>query len=529
MSYQTKYHKYILIFQYDANLVALIKQVQDQVGWRELSYYVDERVKGWVFSSLEKVLPAILRVIPADIDDNVLQDIENLAERKNELLGWGREMNLNDKLEVNTQIPLFPFQIEAVDFIFKVGGRALLALPMGGGKSATAIGYACYKKYVRVLVICPASVKENWKREIERFSGVEAKILTDEDPGGWEIINYDQLKKYYNYLSNQEYDLIICDESQFIKNKKAQRSKITFNILKKAKDVLFLTGTPIMNRPIEIYTTFNFIEPINYFQFAMRYCAGIQTKFGWDFNGASNLDELKKRMYWMHRKTKEEILPQLPDKTVNILTTEMKDKKEYNQVLEDFRSWLLDKDLNLGALYAEALTKANYLKQIVVKNKNITEIIDGFLENDKKIIVFSQYREVINNLYKQYEEISVKLTGETKTSDRQGLVDSFQNNPKIRIFFSTIKAGGVGINLTEADTVVFTDMLWTPADHNQAEDRAHRIGTKNNVNVYYLITPNTIEEKIWKLLIRKEKMINQVMEGVEKVRKVHIKSLLKNL
>ena len=523
--YKSKYHKYLMTFPYDSRVVATCKVIQQDVDWRAFSFYKDEKECGWAFSDLENVLPELKRYFTLDIDPKVAKDASDGAFLAPDAILTD---NLADDLDIPTLKPLFPFQKEAVDFCDKAGGKALLALPMGSGKTICAIGYAAYKRYGRVLVICPASVKENWKREIKMFSGVDAKILTDEDSGGWEIINYDQLQKYAPYFKKQNYDLIICDESQKIKNKKAIRSKEALKILKRTKDALFLSGTPIMNRPLEIYTTFNFITPTNYWQFCMKFCGAKETSWGWDLNGASNLDELKERMWWMYRKTKEEILPDLPEKTINVLETQMKEWKEYKQVLNDFRQWLIDKDLSTNALYAEALTKVNYLKQVVVKNKNIKEIIDDFLESDKKIIVFSQYKGVINDLQKQYEN-SVKLTGETPVNSRQDLVDDFQNSKDVRIFFSTIQAGGVGLNLTAADTVVFTDMLWNPATHHQAEDRAHRIGTKSAVSVYYLITPDTIEEKIWKLLRRKEVMVNKIMAGDENVRKVHIKSLFKNL
>ncbi len=524
--YKSKYHKYIFIFHYDAQAVEICKQIKEQVGWINFSYFTDDKVKGWAFSDLKNVLPVILNHFSVEIDDEMLKDATEGNFERNQGVAV-KDLRLD--LSIPTLKPLFPFQVQVVDFTDKVGGKALLALDMGTGKTICAIGYACYKKYGRVLVICPASVKENWKREIKRFSGVKARILTEEDPGGWEIINYDQLAKYYPYFQKQEYDLIIVDEEHYIKNRKSIRSKVALKILKNTKDALFLTGTPIMNRPLEIYNVFNYITPTNYWEWVQRYCGALQTRFGWDLNGASNLDELKEKMWWMIRRTKEEVLEQLPEKTINVLTTEMKDWKEYNKVLDDFRQWLIDKDLSLGALYAEALTKVNYLKQVVVKNKNIKEIIDDFLENGKKIVVFSQYLKVVDDLYKQYEAISVKFTGLVKTTERQGIIDKFQNDKDIRIFFSTIGAGGVGINLTEADTVVFTDLSWSVATHNQAESRVHRHGIKNAVNVYYLITPKTIEEKIWSMLRRKEKLINQIMEGSDKVRKVHIRSLLKNL
>lgn len=525
--YKTKNHKYIFIFRYDPGDVAIVKEIQKDLGWQAISYYADDKVRGWVFSSLKVVLPELLRHFTIDLSNEVLNELsgENTPQKVDIV-----QDKLTAELIIPTKLPLFDFQIKTIDFINKVNGRALLALDMGLGKSCTAIGYACYKRYGRVLVICPASMKEAWKREIERFSGIKANMLTDDETGGWEIINYDQLNKYSPYLYQQEYDLVIADESHFLKNKKAQRSKVAFKVLEKsAKDVLFLTGTPIMNRPIEIYTTFNFITPMNYFEFCQNFCGAKQTPWGWDFNGASNLDELKRMMYWMIRMKKEDVLEDLPDKTINVLNTKMKSKKDYNKILKDFRAWLKEKDLSQNAMYAEALTKVNYLKQVVVENKNLKEIIDNFLENDKKLIVFSQYKTIINNLYENYEDISVKLTGETKNEERQEAVDIFQNSKEKRIFLSTIKAGGVGITLTEADTVIFTDLAWTPSDHKQAEDRAYRIGQKNNVNVYYLITNDTIEDKIWAMLKRKETMVNKIMEREEKVRRVHIKSLLKKL
>lgn len=325
--------------------------------------------------------------------------------------------------------------------------------------------------------------------------------------------------------------MVIFDESHFIKNKQAQRTKFSVKLAKKTGKVLFLTGTPVLNKPIEVYNVLNIVSPTGYWEFCMRYCGAKKTQWGWDLGGASHLDELRRKMYFMIRRTKEQVLSELPDKTVSVLDTSIspEGKKEYRKIQKEFREWLIENGKNINALYAEALTKVGYLKQVVVRHKNIEEIIENFLESGKKIIVFSQYVEIIERLSKQYVQESVALTGATPTKDRQGIIDEFQNNPEKRIFLSTLKAGGVGITLTAADTVLFTDLDWVPANHLQAEDRAHRIGQKNNVNVYYLITPDTIEEEIWKLLRRKEKVVNQILDGKEDVRRVHITSLLKKI
>lgn len=531
---KTQYHDYLFTFDFNWHIVNELKAMQKDFDWRELTYCDKDGVKGWAFSSpaigallMEKFKPSCTIKFETGVGVGDVLAPQGYIDASKDLNAL-QLSNLTPIQCVRTEF-LFDFQKRTLDFIEKVGGKALLALDMGTGKTIVAIGYALWKEYQRVLVICPASVKENWKREIKTFGKVDANILTSEEYGGWDIVNYDQLRNYENYIKKQDYDLVVFDESHLIKNPKAIRTKLALQIAKKGKDFLFLTGTPVMNKPLEIFTTFNLISPIKYWDFVMRYCNPKKTTWGWDFSGASHLDELKERMYFMIRLTKEQILPELPEKTVSIIDTEMKDWAEYNQVRKDYRSWLLENEKNLDALYAEALTKVNYLKQVTVKNKNIEEIVDNFLENGAKILVFSQYTEVIDRLYTYYQDKAVRLTGATPAEDRQGLVDEFQNNEKTRLFLSTLKAGGVGLTLTKADTVVFTDLDYVPANHLQAEDRALRIGQKNAVGVYYLITPDTLEEDIWKLLRRKEKVVEKIMSGDDNVRKVHLKSLFKKI
>jgi SWI/SNF-related matrix-associated actin-dependent regulator 1 of chromatin subfamily A len=540
--FRTKYHKYLFQFDYSPFIVEKVKEIQASLPgtWKDLNFNKDEEQvnTGWVFSSLE-AYDLICEEFEPIVNTTVEEELETLREeteeqfKREEKIAEVKNKKLKTDLKIPTKIPLFPFQVEAVDFVEKVGGRALIADDMGMGKTIEAIGYGVYKRCNRVLVICPASVKGNWRNEIEKFGGIKANVLTEtENRGGWEIIGYSNLDKYWDYIRKEDYQLIVVDECHYIKSRKAKRTKKVLRLLKGAEDTIFLTGTPILNRPAEIYNIFNFITPMEFWTpngFGARYCGLTQTPYGyWDFSGSSNLDELKERMSWMIRRNKKEVLEQLPDKTINVVETKMKDWSEYKQILKDFKGWIKENDLNKNAIYAEALTKVSYLKQVVVKNKDIKGELDNLLEAGRKVIVFSQYKTVINELSRDYFSKSVILTGDTPESERQKNVDRFQSDDSCKVFFSTIKAGGVGITLTEADVVLFTDLSWTPADHEQAEDRAYRIGQKNNVKVYYLITPKTIEEKIWKMLKRKETMIKKIMEG-EKARKVHIKTLIKNL
>jgi SWI/SNF-related matrix-associated actin-dependent regulator 1 of chromatin subfamily A len=233
----------------------------------------------------------------------------------------------------------------------------------------------------------------------------------------------------------------------------------------------------------------------------------------------------------MIRRTKAEVLPQLPDKTIDILTGDMSAEgwEEYNRIEDDFRQWLIDNDLNENAVFAEALTKALYLRQCTVRHKNIKSVVDNFLENGKKILIFTQFTATVAYLQNIYDKITVSLTGATPTDERQGIIDQFQNDSGVRIFAATLKTGGVGLTLTAADTVLFTDLDWTPANHLQAEDRAHRIGQKNNVNVHYLIVPNTIEEKMWKVLHRKKDIVKSIIEGENTSMKSGVREVLEQL
>ena len=557
--FKTKWHRYIFQFDYAPFIVATVKEIQTNLPeqWKDLSFNKDEEGvnTGWVFSSYH-VFKLLCEEFDPMVDDKVNEEMEAVRTQteeqdvRDEAIASIKKQKLNDKLEVETLLPLFPFQNEAVDFVDKVGGRALIADPCGVGKTIEALGYAVFKEYKRVLIICPASVKQNWYNEIKKFAGIEANNITEtENRGGWEIIGYPNLTKYWDYIRKEEYDLVISDESHFLKSKTAIRTKKTFKILKNAKNVIFLTGTPILNKPFDIYNIFNFISPMPFWGnggFAERYCGLTRNPFGrWDYTGATNLGELKEKMSFMLRREKKEVLPQLPDKTINVIETEMKSWKDYREILADFKEWLKTNKLSDAALYAEALTKINYLKKVVVENKDLEGQIDNFLETGRKLVVFSQYRGVLENLYEKvsykkndklkknpiykYRDMSVVFTGSTPTKERQLIIDKFQKDDNCKIFFSTIQAGGVGITLTSADIVIFTDLSWSVVDHQQAEDRCHRITQKNNVNVYYLITPKTIEEKIWLLLKRKEVLINKILSGSEKARKVHIKTLIKNL
>lgn len=447
---------------------------------------------------------------------------------------------------------LFDHQKTGIEFL-KEKGKAILADEMGLGKTIQAIRAT---KSTRVVVVCPASVKGNWQREIERDTGEEIYIVNGRKDfntnAKWIIINYDILNWHQHAIRDlEEYDLIL-DEAHYIKGK-SLRAKSAITIAEKAERVFCLTGTPLMNRPIELWNLLVAIKhPLtertrSYYtkQFCGAYLRTIPpTRWRkkpiifWDESGASNLNILRYELKeFMLRRKKEEVL-NLPDKIVEIREVELNriQKQEYETAWDQYIDFLeANPPENFdNILMAKQLVEVQKLKQVCSRAK-VDRIVDDAkiaIEQGEKIIIFTQYKKTLELLEEGLKKIKydfgktndfgnpllenievATLSGETK--NRQQQVDAFQTNEKTRAFVANIKAGGVGINLTEASIVIFADMEWTPEIHSQAEDRAHRIGQNKMLNVYYYVAKDTIEEDIIKLLTEKKKIINELIDGTK--------------
>lgn len=441
-------------------------------------------------------------------------------------------------LKDGNQIELFQHQIEGIEFL-KERKTVVLAHSMGLGKTRQAI-IASEK---RVIVVCPASIKINWKREIEIVypndnifiveSGTKQEIPDSE----WVIINYDMLPKYKDDIKGAGFQTAIIDEAHYIKGKTTIRAKTTLEVVDDIERVYCLTGTPIMNRPIEM---FNLLRAIrhdlgkkgNATIYSKRYCNGhmetIFRRYGgmvryWDETGATNIAELRELTKdSILRRTKEEVLD-LPEKIISIQTCKLNNlwQKEYDIAWDKYIEWVRGnpegKDIE-NILSAQHLIELGKLKQVCSRAKTIrvTEDILNAVEQGQKVVVFSQYTETINILcdnLKVKKIKAVRLTGQNSMDERQDAVDRFQNDEDVKVFVANIKAGGVGINLTSASIVMFADMEWSPEIHNQASDRLHRIGQKQMVNVYYYVAEDTIEEDIIAILETKRKIINELIGG----------------
>lgn len=406
--------------------------------------------------------------------------------------------------------------------------RFILADDMGLGKTTSTIIAALETGAKKILIICPASLKINWQREIENYSNRPTfiaegkKFSTDHD---FVIVNYDILKNFHDpkdkensLLEKSNFDLVILDEAHMISNAQAQRTKIINSYVKNIDKVWLLTGTPMTSRPMNYYNLLSIIEsPVaqNWMAYAIRYCQGYQFNAGkrkvWNVSGASNLEELRDRTSkQILRRLKEEVLD-LPDKIITPVYLRLK-SSEYEILMGDYYDWY-DKNPEESSSLTVQFSKLMKVRKVIAneKTKQTIEFAENILEQGKKIIIFTNFTDSLQTIYNHFGKQAVYLDGSCSNSVRQQAVDSFQNDEKIRVFVGNLKAAGVGLTLTSAEVVIMNDLSFVPAEHAQAEDRAYRYGQKSNVLVYYPLYENTIEGAIYDILNKKKEIIRTVM------------------
>jgi SWI/SNF-related matrix-associated actin-dependent regulator 1 of chromatin subfamily A len=427
---------------------------------------------------------------------------------------------------------LFSYQKKGVHFIDIKNGRCLIGDEMGLGKTVQSLGWFQLHKEIRpVIIVCPASLKYNWRNEIIKWIDYRnINVLEGGNPyrlgsqSDFIIINYDILNNWKDELLRINPKALIIDECQYIKNNSAKRTKTVKRISKTIPHIIALSGTPILNCPVEFYNIISILDKKlfpNYMQYAHRFCNAYHNGFGWDMSGASNTQELYKILSEniMLRRLKKDVLQELPEKIYSFVPILLDNRKEYEQAENNFLEYLEQykgNDTAQRAANAEILTEIEGLKQVAIKGK--LKMIINWIENileDNKLVVFANHKFVIDNLCKHFYGRVAKVDGTIIGIQRQAMVDRFQRNPNVKLFVGNIRAAGVGITLTAANKVAFIELPWTPGELIQAEDRCHRIGQKDNVTVYQLLAMGTIEEKIASLLDSKRKILDLVLDGVQ--------------
>lgn len=504
-----------------------------------------------------------------------IESVEKLQKWGFELSSDLKEFLTKSKLHVNdvqeVEVPglkmkLFPFQKKGVSFANRRKGEMLNGDEMGLGKTAQTLAYfQLYPKLRPIIIVCPAHLKFMWQNEIQKWlscPNIHTQIISGQDTeqdiiGDISIINYDILPEltekqptgrmlrdsktgewiipemkrvvlkgtgWGNKLGEIKAQILVLDEAHYIKNNKASRTKAVKKLAKKIPGIFALSGTLIINRPEELYNAINLVDPTLFpsaWKFKMRYCGAYRNKYGWVTSGASNTKELHDKLVntIMIRRLKKDVLSELPPKRRSILPLQLDNQKEYRTAEDDFLTWLKEEKGEEAAKRAsqvQALAKIEALKQLTIKGKmkQCIEWIENFLDSNGKLVVFCTHRKTVNDLMEKFGEIAVKVDGSVTGLKRQQAVDRFQSDEQIRLFVGNIKAAGVGITLTAASSVAFLELGWSPGEHDQAEDRIHRIGQKaQSINIYYLLAAGTIEEKIAKLLDRKRKVLSAVLDG----------------
>jgi SWI/SNF-related matrix-associated actin-dependent regulator 1 of chromatin subfamily A len=438
-----------------------------------------------------------------------------------------------------------PFQKAGIRYALDRDG-VLIADEMGLGKTVEAIGVINADPSIKTgIIVCPKSLKLNWARELEKWLtrpltvGIANGSLPETD---LIIINYEGLVKFQKEISSKHFDISIVDECHFIKNSKALRSKAVKAI--KSRRKIRMTGTPIVNRPSELY---NIIEDLggnwgSFMTFAKRYCDAHQTRYGWDFSGSSNLDELQKRLREtvMVRRLKSEVLTELPRKIRQIVEIAPEDSTQKKAIeaesayeqqsqdrLADLRAAIELSKAESEEAYKAAVDRLRDAMQVdftemaklrhetaLAKIPAVIDYVKNALEdNNNKLIIAAHHHDVIDELMTGLAEYNpVKLTGESKEIDRQAAVDRFQNDPDCRVFIGSITAAGVGITLTASSHVIFAELDWVPGNITQMEDRAHRIGQTDTVLVQHIVLADSLDARMAKMLVEKQEIIDSALD-----------------
>jgi SWI/SNF-related matrix-associated actin-dependent regulator 1 of chromatin subfamily A len=434
-------------------------------------------------------------------------------------------------LEKYSHRPLLSHQVEAVQKLVE-NKKYILADDMGLGKTTSTIVAALESGAKKILIICPASLKINWQREIENYTDrsvyiSEGKNYSQEHD--FVIINYDIIKNFHDVKKKSDskilgtnFDLVVVDEAHYIKNGQAQRTKLINDLVKKVDRLWLLTGTPMTSRPMDYFNLLSLVDsPVakNWRAYAIRYCGGYQFNAGgrkiWNVTGASNLEELRDRTSGLTlRRLKQDVLD-LPDKIITPVYLRLK-SKQYEEVMGDYYNWY-EKNPDESKSLTVQFTKLTQVRQVIAEEKVIQtiELAENIIEQGKKVIIFCNFTNSLDRIIQHFGKTAVRLDGSMSKPERQNSVDKFQEDDKVKVFVGNIKAAGVGITLTAGEAVIMNDLSFLPSDHSQAEDRAYRYGQKNNVLVYYPIFENTIEGIIYDILNKKKQVIATVMGDVK--------------
>tara|TARA_Y100001972_G_scaffold55954_1_gene68832 strand:- start:2854 stop:4776 length:1923 start_codon:yes stop_codon:yes gene_type:complete len=427
----------------------------------------------------------------------------------------------------------------------------LIGDEMGLGKTVQAIGVINVNKPKDVLIVSPASLKLNWKKELETWlvDKREVQVIMSgkdnlDEKQDIVIVNYDVLQKYQELL-DKKWSLVIMDEVHYLKNPDAQRTKAALSV--QADKKIMLTGTPIPNRPIEIQAVAGYLDDKSFgnrFGFGKRYASlhkkqVTRNKSVWDWSGASNLDELQRRLRqsFMIRRKKDEVLKDLPAKVKQIIELPYESykkeiKAEYS-AFEDYNNKNKNPNVDPYSLDADQFSTSIDFASMssqrkATAEKKVKAVVEHLESFNEPVVVMAHHRDVIAQLeaelIKQDKKVVV-LTGEKNQVERNEAVEAFQSG-QADVFIGSIKAAGVGLTLTRASKMVFAELDWVPSDIAQAEDRIHRIGQESSVLIQYIVVESSLDAVFAKKIVDKTKVAARALDDVVVEKKIEIPELI---
>uniref|UniRef100_A0A4W2CLM3 SWI/SNF-related matrix-associated actin-dependent regulator of chromatin subfamily A-like protein 1 n=1 Tax=Bos indicus x Bos taurus TaxID=30522 RepID=A0A4W2CLM3_BOBOX len=507
---------------YSEDLIALFKQMDSRkydVKTRKWSFLLEEysklmeRVRGLPQVQLDPLPKTLTLAFAAQLQKTSLSPVADIPEA---------DLSRVDSKLVSS---LLPFQRAGVNFAIAQRGRLLLADDMGLGKTIQAICIAAYyRKEWPLLVVVPSSVRFTWEQAFCRWlpslNPVDINVVvTGKDrltDGLVNIVSFDLLSKLEKQLK-PPFKVVIIDESHFLKNIKTARCRAAMPLLKVAKRVILLSGTPAMSRPAELYTQILAVRPTFFPQFhafGLRYCGAKRQPWGWDYSGSSNLGELKLLLEEavMLRRLKGDVLSQLPAKQRKMVVVAP------GQINARTRAAL---DAAAKEMTTKDKTKQQQKEALILffnrtaeaKIPSIIEYILDLLESGReKFLVFAHHKVVLDAITKELERKRVqhiRIDGSTSSADREDLCQQFQLSPGPAVAVLSITAANMGLTFSSADLVVFGELFWNPGVLMQAEDRVHRIGQLSSVSIHYLVARGTADDYLWPLIQEKIKVLGE--------------------
>ncbi len=484
-----------------------------------------------------------IRLHSIAVGANAREALARLRTEHDAAIGAVRRSRASDAeaLECESRLggELRPFQRAGVKYALE-SRRLFIADEQGLGKTVEALALLEEDGAFPAVVICPASLKLNWQREIEHWlphRSLHVVVGTGKAIPKAEItvLNYEIVHAHRERLAISRPKALILDESHYVKNPAAKRTRAVRRLAEALPEGAYkiaLTGTPVMNHPDELIAQLRILGRLEEF--------GSGARFKRRFQGAG----AEERIHWHLRRTcfvrrlKKDVLPQLPEKRQVVVPVALENERDYRLAERDVIAWLQEQPLELSeleakvqaTLRAERLAQLNTLRRLAARGKLGPALawIDDFLESEEPLVVFASHREIQEVVVQRFPQ-ALHVVGADKITDRDAAVQAFQDPAGPQLIVCSTRVAGQGITLTRASNVAFLDLEWSPAMHDQAEDRTHRIGQRDAVTAWYLLAAETIDETMAEVLARKRGIVGAVTDGRRDESEAVVQSVVKAL